>query len=406
MVSGHVRLSGPNGIEFPAPFPRGGEGSDLRLVSCSANRRFSLFRLGLAVFLLIVAFLKIRDVVVTPTRAESTIFTPRLELATAEIELVIGIWLLRGAASHLAWWVLAVFFVAVTIVSAYSALTGQTDCGCFGDALILSNWQTFYKNIVILALVVISFSGRSKASWMNTSREWLTGITIAICITLFSFYNLFHLPVFDFRPYKVGTFIPDKMIIPEDAPADVYQQFFTLKDTTTGKILELESVEYMNDSTYWKNGTVWKFIASSEPRLVKKGYEPPIHDFSIRTYQDDDITQDVLNDSGYTFLMVAYDLKKTRTDKIKTINTLYKSATSDGHNFICLTAALEDEMMHFKKEHSIHYTFYVTDPITLKTIIRANPGIVLLHKGRILAKWNANDLPEYETIKQKFLLIR
>lgn len=278
------------------------------------------------------------------------------------------------------------------------------DCGCFGDAIILTNWQTFYKNIVILIFAFISFGYRNKfKSWLKVKTEWLITALLVVIVTLFSYYNLEHLPIIDFRPYKVGVHIPDKMIIPEDAPVDEYEQYFTLLNTVSGKQTSIESEIYMSDSTYWGSESEWEYVSSTEPQLIKKGYQPPIHDFTITSLDGDDITDDVLADESYDFILVTYDLKKTRTAKLSMINTIYEQAINDDFKFICLTSVSTEEILMFKNTHNIPYDFYIMDPITLKTIVRANPGLLLLHEGTIVAKWHSNDIPEYTEIKQKYM---
>jgi len=326
-------------------------------------------------------------------------------IALSGLEFLIGVCLLLFIQNKWANWGALLFMAYFTPLTLWLALTNPVhDCGCFGDALILSNWQTFYKNIIILFLVIISFIYRNLLiRWVKPKSEWIITGIVALLVTGFSWYNYEHLPIIDFRPYKIDTYIPDKMIIPKGVPSAVYELDFTLRDTVSGKQISIESNLYMKDSTYWKKGTTWKFISSTEPKLIKKGYQPPIHDFSIVSLTGEDITQTVLSDTGYYFILVAYDLKKSNTKHQPAINELYKLAISNNYNFICLTSVIEKEIIEFKNKWQVQYEFFVTDPITLKTIIRANPGLVLLHKGTILEKWHSNDIPDYNTIKVKYL---
>jgi uncharacterized membrane protein YphA (DoxX/SURF4 family) len=328
-----------------------------------------------------------------------------LSILLSGSEFLIGVCLLLFIHNRLANWGALLFMAGFTPLTFWLALTNPVqDCGCFGDAIILSNWQTFYKNILISALVIISFIYRnSTRPWMSIKAEWLIAASTALLIAGFSLFNYRHLPVIDFRPYKIGTNIPEGMIIPEDAPVSIYEQYFTLFDTISGKQILIESNIYMSDSVYWKKGTTWKFISSTEPVIVKKGYQPAIHDFSISSLSGEDITEEVLADSGYYFIVIAYDLKKSEIKCQPEINTLYNEAVNDNHKFICLTTVTGSEIEQFKKVHSAAYEFYITDPITLKTIIRANPGLIILHKGTIIAKWHSNDVPGYDQIKMKYL---
>ena len=328
-----------------------------------------------------------------------------LSIALSSAEFLIGVCLLLFIQNKWATLTALLFMAFFTPLTLWLALKNPVhDCGCFGDAIILTNWQTFYKNILISAFVVISFLYRnSLAGWMKIRTEWLIAAITTILITGFSWFNYQHLPVLDFRPYKIGTHIPDKMIIPEGAPANIYEQYFTLLDTISGKQISIESKRYLSDSTYWARTTTWKFISTTEPTLVRAGYQPPIRDFSISSLSGTDHTQSVLSDPGYYFVLVAYDLKKSNTKHQTKINLLCNQATEDNHKFICLTSVSADEIEQFKTTNNATYEFYLSDPITLKTIIRANPGLVIIHGGTILAKWNSNDIPDYNIIRTKFL---
>jgi uncharacterized membrane protein YphA (DoxX/SURF4 family) len=328
-----------------------------------------------------------------------------LAIILSSLEFLIGVCLLLFIQTRLASFGALIFMSIFTPLTLWLALTNPiSDCGCFGDAIILTNWQTFYKNIFILFFVLIVFIQRKKFNaWLTKRNEWIMTGIIAISIVGFSWYNYQHLPIIDFMPYKVGTFIPEKMQRPKDAPVDVYEQFFTLRNEKTGEEIKIESKQYTKDSTYWGQGSPWKFISSSEPVLVKKGYQTPIHDFNIKSLDDNDITQNVLNDNAYYFILVTYDLTKTNLKRQADINILAEMAKAAGHKFICLTGNSNDIIKEFKQKHNIKYDFYITDPITLKTVIRANPGLLLLHKGTILAKWHYNDIPDYNDIKKKYI---
>jgi uncharacterized membrane protein YphA (DoxX/SURF4 family) len=327
-----------------------------------------------------------------------------LAFVLSGLEFLIGACLVLFIYRKIANWLALIFMAFFTPLTLWLAFNDPVhDCGCFGDALILTNWQTFFKNIIILVFTLLSFVGRNQLlSWAKFKTEAIITASIALAITIFSWYNLEHLPVFDFRPYKVGVNIPEKMKIPDGAPKDVYMQFFTIKDTVNNKTIEIDSQKYTSDSTYWGQGTKWKFIASGQPKLVSKGYTPPIHDFDIVSLSGTSILQEVMTDSGYYFVLVAYNLKHSREKHQPAINQLAKQALTDNYHFICLTSSGMEDIYNFKQKWQMPYDFYTGDQITLKTIIRANPGLVLLHKGTILAKWHSNDIPDYKTIKETY----
>ncbi|MFH2096174.1 MAG: BT_3928 family protein [Bacteroidota bacterium] len=318
-----------------------------------------------------------------------------LALLMSVAEFIIGIALFFNFRVKQASWGALLFMIVFLPLTLYIAIYDPVqDCGCFGDALILSNWHTFYKNIIITILVLIVFFARRKYKPYTSSRnQWI----IAACVFVFSaglsLYCYHHLPLIDFRPYKVGTYLPDQMVIPDGEPTDVYMYDYTVRDSITGEEKVITSEEYINDTLYWWSGTTWEFISSSEPILVSRGYTPPIHDFSLTSQEGEDITDIVLEDENYTFLIIAYDLKKAKKKYAEDINRLYEFCMKKGYRFICMTSSINADIEKFRTETKAAYEFYTTDEITLKTIIRANPGLVLLRKGTVVGKWNVNDLP-------------
>ncbi len=198
---------------------------------------------------------------------------------------------------------------------------------------------------------------------------------------------LYHLPIVDFRPYEIGTHIPDGMIIPENATRDVYNTTFIYKKNGEEKEFTLEN--------YPANDTTWKFV-DQKSKLISKGYEPPIHDFSIDLPFEGDITEEILADSNYTFLLIAHKLEKSSTKNTEKINQIYNYARENGYKFYCLNSSLNEDIQDYIEETNAQYPMATTDNITLKTIIRSNPGLVLLKSGTILNKWHNNNLPVFE----------
>jgi len=187
----------------------------------------------------------------------------------------------------------------------------------------------------------------------------------------------------DFRPYKIGNNIPELMQVPEGAGPKV--------ETTL--IYEFEGIrQKFTMEDYPKEGSGWTFVEAINV-VVKKGYEPPIHDFVIRTQTDDDIADEVLNDEGYTFLLIAHDLEKTNDSNIANINSVYDYAVAHQYRFLCLTASLPGPINEWTESTGAAYPFCITDNVTLKTIIRSNPGLVLIKGGTIINKWPNRRIP-------------
>lgn len=289
---------------------------------------------------------------------------------------------------------LMLFFTGLTLVIAIN--NPVADCGCFGDAIKLTNWQTFFKNVIllILAIIVFRFRKRYKPIRQSTIAIILNILTVFVFAYLID-YSFKHLPIIDFRPYKAGINITEAMQFPDDAPGDVYQSTFIYRDKKTG-----EEKRFTEDNYPWRDSLNWEFVSMNQ-KLIKKGYAPPIRDFIIETNDGDDITDMVLDYPGYTFVLIVYDTEKANTKNISAVNKLAAYALDNEINFIGLTSGAEQQTGHFKAENHIMFDFFYCDEITLKTIIRSNPGLMLIKNGTIIDKWHYNDFPGIDEFKKQ-----
>ena len=317
-----------------------------------------------------------------------------LAIVLSTVEFVIGVNLLFGVRMIISSWAALLFMGVFTPLTLYLAIANPvSDCGCFGDALILTNWQTFYKNLVILIPTLTSFFLRKDYPVRyKVFAEWaVVGAFIAIMVGT-SVYSYQHLPILDYRPYKTGTHIPDGMVIPDGAPEAEYEITYVYEKD--GKTKNFVYPDFPSDTT-------WTWV-STDTKVVKEGYEPPIHDFTIETIgEGEDITDQMLANEGYTFLLVSYDLAHSNIDAQQKINELATYCEVNGHDFMCLTSTTDPS--DFVENTEAPYQFYNTDEITLKTIVRANPGLVLIKDGTIMGKLHHNDIPEVDEFNDNFL---
>lgn len=278
---------------------------------------------------------------------------------------------------------LMAIFTPLTLVL---ALTNPvSDCGCFGDAIHLTNWQTFGKNVIILIPAIFLFINRKKFSNRCTPvREWLTIIAVTILFVIFSLLNLKYLQLIDFLPYKTGNNITEGMIIPEGKPADEYMTTFIYEKDGVKQEFTLEN--------YPADDTTWTFV-DQKSVLVKKGYVPPIHDFSITTMNGEDITEWILSNPGYTLLMISSKLDKADKKHLEKGFELETWCTERGMGFYVVTASASDVV----KSYDNGLTFCTADETTLKTVVRSNPGYMLLRAGTIVGKWSWATLPPKES---------
>jgi hypothetical protein len=279
------------------------------------------------------------------------------------------------------------FFTPLTL---YVALKNPvTDCGCFGDALVITNWETFYKNILLSAMIILVYVRRKNIEPVLLVKWRYYRITIITTLYLsLVIWSNRHDPVIDFRPYKVGVNIPESMKMPAGAQADLYKNSFFYRNKKTNEVKKFSDTDYP-----WKDTLNWKYESMGEPVLVKKGYTPPIHDFQIRTAPGDDVTNFFFADDKPTFFLIAANLTKSSLKKQDEINRLADWSRSSGYKFICLTSTTGSRLEDFKNVAHPTYEFLFGDEVTLKTIIRANPGLLYLRSGTILGKWHYNDIP-------------
>ncbi|MBQ7382292.1 MAG: DoxX family protein [Paludibacteraceae bacterium] len=298
------------------------------------------------------------------------------------LEWLLGIAMLLNVRTQWTSWITLLFYCIMTPLTLYIAIANPvSDCGCFGDALVITNWQTFWKNIILLLLSICLVICRKAIPELFS---WWMEIIIALAalgsVAGIMGYSYTHLPQIDFRPYKVGNHIPTLMEIPDDAEVDQYE--ITLIYAKDGK------EQTFTLENYPKGDPEWTFV-DQKSVLIKKGYVPPIHDFEIETLEGDYITQDILESEEPVTLVVMYDLSKTDTTQLEKLMYMIHEYP----RVYFLTASGEEEIFAFAEElgwdeETTYSTFCFTDPITLKTIVRANPGVIVVQNGTIIDKYN------------------
>ena len=302
------------------------------------------------------------------------------------VEFVLGFCMLFNVRTNWTSWLSLVFYLVMTPLTLWIALTNPvTDCGCFGDALVLTNWQTFSKNIILLVLVIVLLCCRKTIpplfSWWMEIVIAVLGLGIAGGIMGYSYT---HLPPMDFRPYKVGNHIPTLMEIPDGAEPDIYETTLIYAKDGVEQEFTLEN--------YPKGDSTWTFV-DQRSVLIKKGYEAPIHDFEILTMEFEDITYDILESEEPVTLVTMYDLKKTNRKQIGKVLQLIGDCEQRGEECFLLTGSGEDDIYDFAAEigldeETTERVFCTIDPVTLKTIVRANPGYFVVKDGVVIEKGN------------------
>lgn len=301
------------------------------------------------------------------------------------IEFCIGIFLLFAIQRRLISKLTVAFMAFMTMVTVWIVVADPVkDCGCFGDALHLTNTETLIKNIVLLVCsLVIMYRPLAMFRFVSKSNQWIVTNYTIVFILVSSGLSLYYLPIFDFRPYHIGVNIPRGMEIPKGAKLPQFKTTFIMEKNGQRKEFALDN--YPDAS--------WKFIDSKTVQ-TSEGYIPPIHDFSITDNKTGlDLTNSVLSHKGYTFLLIAPHLETADDSNFGDIDRLYEYAQSYDIPFYCLTASTTKAIKRWIDLTGAEYSFCITDEAVLKTIIRSNPGLLLLKDGTIINKWSHNNLP-------------
>jgi uncharacterized membrane protein YphA (DoxX/SURF4 family) len=311
-------------------------------------------------------------------------------------EFLIGAALFFNIAPKLVSWLLTFYMSFFTILTLILALTNPvSDCGCFGDALVITNWQTFYKNVVLMILTLLVLWRRKELGNNTSARNFFFLLSSVALFGVISGYGYKYLPIIDFRPYKVGTYIPDNMKVPKGMPEDEFETKLIYSKGGVDK-------EFTLDNYPWQDST-WKW-KETKTILKKKGYQPPIHDFVFTDTTGNDFTKVMLADTSYTLIMVSYDLKKAAAKSLVAGNHFSDIARIQ-HNFkfVPVTASAPTQVDSVRKKYKLRYAFNFADGTMLKTVIRSNPGLVLLHNGTVMAMWPAGHYPDASFFKGNIL---
>jgi len=353
----------------------------------------SFSRIFVGVLFIISGFIKLNDPVGFSFKLEEYFsqgvfdlpflmpYTLAVSLFVVIFEVLLGVMLLIGFRTKFTLWSLLLMIVFFTFLTFYSAYFNKvTDCGCFGDAVKLTPWESFSKDVILLVFIIILFIGRKyvRSIFGSNAKRVITATSLVICV-VFANYVLRHLPVIDFRPYKIGVNIKEGMEVPEDAPKAIFD--YAWKFNVNGE----EKVFVTNGDYPTVDG---EFIAV-ETTEIQKGYEPPIHDFTIEQNGFDFAA--TLLEEPKLMMVVVYDVQRSKYKAFPQLKKVVDDATNKGYKVIGMSASDPEMTGKLIREYELDFQFYFTDEITLRTIVRSNPGALLLEKGTIKQKVHFND---------------
>ena len=315
-----------------------------------------------------------------------------ISINLSAVEFLLGLCIITAVYRKLTTLCMLVFMAFMTSLTLYLAIFNPVhDCGCFGQAIILTNTQTFLKNaLILMPASIVTFIYYKKMTPIYTHKIYWFPVVFGYLLAIgFSYYNYYHLPPIDFLPYKTGVNIREQMSYPEDAPQDIYHYIYE----KNGK------KETFSPEKAPAGDSEWTFV---DRKLIKQGYVPPISDFEVYDANDVDVVDMLLEHEKGVLLLISPYLEKASDNHIDEINYLYDYAVDNGMLFYCLTSSSQKNRDLWIYNTGAEYPYLSADDVMLKSLVRANPGLVLLQSGTILQKWNHNDIPSEETAPDIF----
>jgi uncharacterized membrane protein YphA (DoxX/SURF4 family) len=312
--------------------------------------------------------------------------------------LLLGVWRRKVTTGLLA---IIIFFTFLTFVSAVFKVV--TSCGCFGDAIPLTPWQSFMKDIVLLVLIVYLFIYRDKiiplVNSVKAQGAWLALLLLGSLA--FSILTYSRQPFVDFLPYKVGANLPELMKIPEGAVLDEYLIMYNLENKKTGEKKQLSDKDYLK-TEIWKDEN-WEIVGDPDKKLVKKGFEPKIKDLFISDASGTDYTKELIENPYYNLVIVAYNLGDTNKEALAKLNVIaFKASQEYNMRTVLLTSNSAQDADALNTKMKLFAEVFYADAVPLKSMVRANPGLLLLKNGIVINKWHYNQAPSFEEMAKQY----
>lgn len=313
-----------------------------------------------------------------------------LSILLSTMEFTLGFVVLFNLKPRVNAWLLLGVMVFFTILTLNDAISNPVpDCGCFGDAIKLTNWETFFKNVVLMVPTLILFAWRKKtADRLGNMAAYGIAAMVAFVFAAFSHYNYKHLPMMDFMDWKKGN----KMYTESTLPVKYY---VTYKNKETGEQKEYLLPDYPYNDSVWMSQ--WEFV---DQRVE----DPNRHlgsDLMIVDLEGNDLTDVIIRNQDTSFIFVSWDLQKADEEGLAKMNDFFKESEASGYSFSAITSSLEPTINEVSEKLKLEYTFYQADDIVLKTMVRSNPGLIMMKDGVVIDKWSHHDLPSFSEIGRK-----
>jgi uncharacterized membrane protein YphA (DoxX/SURF4 family) len=324
------------------------------------------------------------------------------------LEAILGFAILIGWQTKFTLWSLIILSAFFAFLVLYSWIYDKvTDCGCFGAALPMTPEESFkYKNAPIGIFLLIMYIGRKHIKPIFSNSFGVKVLTVLTLMMVgFSLYCKHYLPVVDFLHYAEGTDIRDGMKVPEGKRSTDHIQTTYLYKSKEDPTVTLEVV-YDSDKNSFEpkiDYAKYSYDKVVDEKLIEKAHVPDIHDFAFYNADQDNNYIDDFWLKDKKLLLVVHDVNKADVEAIKEVREIAKQWTKEGNEFWALTASSKDEVEAFRHEHQIsEFDFYYGDNTNLKSIIRSNPGLVLITDTSVVRKaWPSTRLPKYKKIQRK-----
>jgi len=326
-----------------------------------------------------------------------------IAILICSLEIILGALLLLGFWSRRVIWgllLLIVFFTFLTFYSAFFEVV--TSCGCFGDAIPLSPWESFIKDCILLVLIGVLFYFKDAITPLIPEQYTQNILTAAIVVISIGFgvYTYNFMPIIDFLPYKNGNHIPSLMTVPEGELLPQYETIYHLENKDTQETKKITDKEYL-ESEIWKDER-WKIVGDPETKLVKAGYTVPIADLVISDADGMDRTDEIVENPDYNLIIVAYNLDETNISGLEQLNELALSSEEYRVRTVLLTASTSTKVNEITESLDLYAEVFYVDAVPLKSMVRSNPGLMLLKDGVILDKWHHHILPSVDDLADNY----
>lgn len=305
---------------------------------------------------------------------------PFLSMLLITLEFLVGVMLLTSSFRRFTAWLLALMMLFFTCTTLYDAISNKVnDCGCFGDAIKLTNWQTFWKNIILdipTIWIVLTCNLRRKK---RTERDTLVATFAIVLMVIFGLFNINNEPCIDFRPWKVGNQMVDM-----DENLKV-KSYLTYRNKTTGETQEFLSEDLMKkmEDPAWEESWEWESSRVEDPHEIKAD------GFAMLDMEMNDHAQELIISDHYLMIATLYDLEKIDERAITSLQRMNEFCNENDIQLVILSSVLPEKIQDFlHAQHLDDLEYYFADATAIKTILRSNPGYILLKEGKVIGKWH------------------